>query len=76
MKSASSSDTSNTTMTAPQLTYQLGVWGMFGYALGAVGLLLFALHIAEIQLQAAENAPEYGWKLLAGCVHRFRSAIG
>jgi Na+/proline symporter len=34
--------TSNTTMTAPQLTYQLGVWGMLGYSLGAVGLLLFA----------------------------------
>jgi len=34
--------TSNTTMTAPQLTYQLGVWGMMGYSLGAVGLLLFA----------------------------------
>lgn len=34
--------TSNTTMTAPQLTYQLGVWGMVGYSLGAVGLLLFA----------------------------------
>ena len=34
--------TSNTTMTAPQLTYQLGIWGMLGYALGAVGLLLFA----------------------------------
>lgn len=34
--------TSNTTMTAPQLTYQLGVWGMAGYSLGAVGLLLFA----------------------------------
>ena len=34
--------TSNTTMTAPQLTYQLGVWGMIGYSLGAVGLLLFA----------------------------------
>lgn len=34
--------TSNTTMTAPQLTYQLGVWGMVGYALGAIGLLLFA----------------------------------
>ena len=29
-------------MTAPQLTYQLGVWGMVGYSLGAVGLLLFA----------------------------------
>ncbi|MDX1519521.1 MAG: urea transporter, partial [Gammaproteobacteria bacterium] len=34
--------TSNTTMTAPQLTYQLGVWGMLGYSLGAAGLLLFA----------------------------------
>ncbi|MAY03464.1 MAG: urea transporter [Gammaproteobacteria bacterium] len=34
--------TSNTTMTAPQLTYQLGVWGMIGYSLGAIGLLLFA----------------------------------
>lgn len=34
--------TSNTTMVAPQLTYQLGVWGMVGYSLGAVGLLLFA----------------------------------
>ncbi|MDT8397093.1 MAG: sodium:solute symporter family protein [Pseudomonadales bacterium] len=34
--------TSNTTMTAPQLTYQLGVWGMVGYSFGAVGLLLFA----------------------------------
>lgn len=34
--------TSNTTMTAPQLTFQLGVWGMVGYSLGAVGLLLFA----------------------------------
>ncbi|MFC3053577.1 sodium:solute symporter family protein [Kordiimonas pumila] len=34
--------TSNTTMTAPQLAYQLGIWGMVGYSLGAVGLLLFA----------------------------------
>lgn len=34
--------TSNTTMTAPQLAYQLGIWGMAGYSLGAVGLLLFA----------------------------------
>lgn len=34
--------TSNTTMTAPQLTYQLGIWGMVGYSLGAVGLVLFA----------------------------------
>ncbi|KAA9133269.1 urea transporter [Marinihelvus fidelis] len=34
--------TANTTMTAPQLAYQLGIWGMVGYSLGAVGLLLFA----------------------------------
>ena len=34
--------TSNTTMTAPPVTYELGVWGMVGYSLGAVGLLLFA----------------------------------
>ena len=34
--------TSNTTMAAPQLALQLGVWGMLGYSLGAVGLLLFA----------------------------------
>jgi Na+/proline symporter len=29
-------------MAAPQLAYQLGIWGMVGYSLGAVGLLLFA----------------------------------
>lgn len=34
--------TSNTTMVAPQLTLQLGLWGMVGYALGSVGLMLFA----------------------------------
>lgn len=34
--------TSNTTMAAPQLAYQLGIWGMAGYSLGAVGLILFA----------------------------------
>ena len=34
--------TSNTTMTAPQLTLQLGIWGMLGYSLGSVGLMLFA----------------------------------
>lgn len=34
--------TSNTTMAAPQLTLQLGIWGMVGYALGSVGLILFA----------------------------------
>lgn len=34
--------TSNTTMAAPQLAYQMGVWGMLGYSLGSVGLILFA----------------------------------
>jgi len=34
--------TSNTTMAAPQLALQMGIWGMIGYSLGAVGLLLFA----------------------------------
>ena len=34
--------TSNTTMAAPQLAFQLGVWGMVGYSLGSVGLMLFA----------------------------------
>lgn len=34
--------TSNTTMAAPQLAYQLGIWGMLGYSLGCIGLLLFA----------------------------------
>lgn len=34
--------TSNTTMVAPQLAFELGLWGMVGYSLGSVGLLLFA----------------------------------
>jgi len=34
--------TSNTTMAAPQLALQMGIWGMVGYSLGSVGLLLFA----------------------------------
>jgi Na+/proline symporter len=34
--------TSNTTMAAPQLALQMGVWGMIGYSLGSVGLLMFA----------------------------------
>lgn len=34
--------TSNTTMVAPQLAYQMGIWGMVGYSLGSVGLLFFA----------------------------------
>lgn len=34
--------TSNTTLVAPQLTYQFGVWGMLGYSMAALGLILFA----------------------------------
>jgi Na+/proline symporter len=34
--------TTNTTMAAPQFALQLGIWGMLGYSLGSVGLLLFA----------------------------------
>jgi SSS family transporter len=34
--------TSNTTMAAPQLALQMGIWGMLGYSLGSVGLILFA----------------------------------
>ena len=34
--------TSNTTLVAPQLAYQMGLWGMVGYSLGSVGLFLFA----------------------------------
>lgn len=34
--------TSNTTLVAPQLTYQMGVWGMVGYSMAALGLIMFA----------------------------------
>lgn len=34
--------TSNTTLVAPQLTYQFGIWGMVGYSFAALGLILFA----------------------------------
>jgi len=42
--------TSNTTMAAPQLALQLGIWGMLGYSLGSVGLMLFAPLAKRIQL--------------------------
>src|SRR5690606_38307944 len=32
----------NTTMAAPQLALQMGIWGMIGYSLGSVGLFMFA----------------------------------
>jgi len=41
--------TSNTTMVAPQLALQMGIWGMLGYSLGSVGLLLFAPMSARIR---------------------------
>ncbi len=34
--------TSNTTMLAPQLALELGVWGMLAYSTASLGLLLFA----------------------------------
>ena len=34
--------TSNTTMLAPQMSLQLGIWGMLAYSMAAFGLILFA----------------------------------
>jgi len=34
--------TTSTTMAAPQFALQLGIWGMLGYSLGSVGLILFS----------------------------------
>ncbi len=42
--------TSNTTMAAPQLAFQLGIWGMVGYSLGSIGLMLFAPLARRIRL--------------------------
>ncbi|MCO7224379.1 sodium:solute symporter family protein [Pleionea sp. CnH1-48] len=41
--------TSNTTLVAPQLTYQFGIWGMIGYSMAALGLILFAPLAARIK---------------------------
>lgn len=41
--------TSNTTLVAPQLTYQFGLWGMIGYSFAALGLILFAPLSARIR---------------------------
>src|SRR5690554_4004743 len=41
--------TSNTTLVAPQLTYQFGIWGMIGYSFAALGLILFAPLSARIR---------------------------
>ena len=41
--------TSNTTMAAPQLALQMGIWGMVGYSLGSVGLFLFAPLARRVQ---------------------------
>lgn len=42
--------TSNTTLVAPQLTYQFGVWGMIGYSMAALGLILFAPMAKRIKM--------------------------
>lgn len=34
--------TGNTTLSAPEMGYNLGLWGMIGYALAGLGLLFFA----------------------------------
>ncbi|RUO25966.1 urea transporter [Aliidiomarina minuta] len=41
--------TSNTTLVAPELTYQFGIWGMIGYSFAALGLILFAPLSARIK---------------------------
>jgi Na+/proline symporter len=41
--------TSNTTLVAPQFALQLGLWGMLGYSLGSVGLILFAPMVRRIR---------------------------
>jgi Na+/proline symporter len=41
--------TSNTTLVAPQFALQLGIWGMLGYSLGSVGLILFAPLVKRIR---------------------------
>ncbi|WDE08784.1 urea transporter [Thalassomonas viridans] len=41
--------TSNTTLVAPQLTFQFGVWGMLGYSMAALGLILFAPLASKIK---------------------------
>jgi urea-proton symporter len=41
--------TSNTTMLAPQLALEMGVWGMLSYSSAAIGLLLFAPMAARIR---------------------------
>ncbi|QJR82944.1 urea transporter [Alteromonas pelagimontana] len=47
--------TSNTTLVAPQLTYQFGVWGMLGYSMAALGLILFAPLAARIKALLPEG---------------------
>jgi len=47
--------TSNTTLVAPQLTYQFGIWGMIGYSMAALGLILFAPMARRIKLLMPEG---------------------
>lgn len=41
--------TSNTTLVAPQFALQLGIWGMLGYSLGCIGLIMFAPLVKRIR---------------------------
>lgn len=41
--------TSNTTLVAPQFALQLGIWGMLGYSLGCIGLILFSPLVTRIR---------------------------
>lgn len=41
--------TSNTTLVAPQFALQLGIWGMLGYSLGSIGLILFSPLVKRIR---------------------------
>lgn len=41
--------TSNTTLVAPELAFQFGIWGMVGYSFAALGLILFAPLAARIK---------------------------
>ena len=42
--------TSNTTLVAPQFALQLGIWGMLGYSLGCIGLIMFAPLVKRIRM--------------------------
>ncbi len=47
--------TANTTMVAPQFAYEFGILGVFGYSLGAIGLILFAPMSERIRTMLPEG---------------------